>query len=446
MVTAAALSGILSVAIYGAALADVPVLFHSRRSCRGHRTRPIRHGDGVATRPEHVMNRIESAAGIMHAFAERTGISTDLPPRRYLWTDAFAVCNCLALRDATDNRDWLDLALRLIHQVHHVLGRHRPDDVRKGWISGLDEREGARHPTAGGLRIGKPLPERRASDPVDERVDWERDGQYYHYLTRWMHALMSTWQATGDVELLRYAAELAKSAHAAFVHRLAGEPRLFWKMSIDLEAAVVPSMGQHDALDGLVVTATIAARVREVPELDFDFARELAELAQMCTGRGWATSDPLGIGGLLTDALELARLPRHLKESTPRLLPRLLHDAARSMEHLATTRMLDAAATQRLPFRELGLSLGLAAVERLTATQRADEGALAEEREGDGGVEAAVERLAHFVPLRSRIEMFWLEPDHQRVETWTEHLDINAVMLATSLLPDGYLDDLAPSS
>jgi hypothetical protein len=58
-------------------------------------------------------------------------------------------------------RTYADLALQLVDQVHHVLGRYRADDTRTGWISGLGEREGESHPTCGGLRIGKALPKRR---------------------------------------------------------------------------------------------------------------------------------------------------------------------------------------------------------------------------------------------------------------------------------------------
>ena len=56
---------------------------------------------------------------------------------------------------------YTELALRLVDRVHHTLGRHRDDDSRTGWISGLSEREGDDHPARGGLRIGKGLPERR---------------------------------------------------------------------------------------------------------------------------------------------------------------------------------------------------------------------------------------------------------------------------------------------
>ena len=38
------------------------------------------------------------------------------------------------------------------------------------------------HPTQGGLRIGKNMNERSSSDRFDENLEWDRDGQYYHYL------------------------------------------------------------------------------------------------------------------------------------------------------------------------------------------------------------------------------------------------------------------------
>jgi hypothetical protein len=33
----------------------------------------------------------------------------------------------------------------------------------------------------------------------------------------------------------------------------------------------------------------------------------------------------------------------------------------------------------------------------------------------------------------------WLDPSNQASANWSEHEDINAVMLATSLAPEGYL-------
>jgi hypothetical protein len=37
------------------------------------------------------------------------------------------------------------------------------------------------------------------------------------------------------------------------------------------------------------------------------------------------------------------------------------------------------------------------------------------------------------------IEDFWLEPANREADSWTDHGDINMVMLATSLAPDGFL-------
>lgn len=69
---------------------------------------------------------------IMEEFACSTGLEGEATPRRYLWTDAFAVCNYLGLHEVTGAARYLDLAIRLVDQVHYVLGRHHPDDARTG--------------------------------------------------------------------------------------------------------------------------------------------------------------------------------------------------------------------------------------------------------------------------------------------------------------------------
>src|SRR5512143_3895093 len=188
----------------------------------------------------------DQAVELMQRFAARTGVSAPSPPERYLWTDAFAVCTFLGLARTTGESRYTDLALRLVDQVHHVLGRHRADDRRTGWISGLDEAQGEAHPTAGGLRIGKPLPERALDEAIDERLEWERDGQYFHYLTRWMHALDQVTRSTGQLLFHRWACELAHAAHRAFTYTAPyGAKRMYWKVSIDLSRPLVASMGQH---------------------------------------------------------------------------------------------------------------------------------------------------------------------------------------------------------
>ena len=266
-------------------------------------------------------DRPRIAVELLLRFAERTGLTGRGAPRRYLWTDAFAVCSFLGLTRVTGDGRYEGLALRLVDRVHHTLGRHRPDDPRTGWISGLSPREGEAHPTRGGLRIGKPLPERRPGDPVNDRLEWERDGQYFHYLTKWMHALDQVTRATGQAAFTQWARELAETAHGAFTHAKRGAGlRMYWKMSIDLSRPLVPVMGHHDPLDGYVTclqlraTASASSAPTPAPALEAEAAR----FRSMIDGRDLATADPLGIGGLLADAYRLEQLMGHRRENLRR--------------------------------------------------------------------------------------------------------------------------------
>src|SRR6516162_11852029 len=66
------------------------------------------------------------AARMMAEFAMRTGLGQ--PARdheRYLWTDAFAVCNFLELLRRTHDEKYLRYAMELIDKVHQVLGHYR---------------------------------------------------------------------------------------------------------------------------------------------------------------------------------------------------------------------------------------------------------------------------------------------------------------------------------
>ena len=161
------------------------------------------------------------ATRLMSEFAGRTGLCPAAQnPRRYLWTDAFAVCNFLELFERISDQQYRRCATELIDQVHRVLGRYRDDDVRKGWISGLDDESGRAHPTLGGLRIGKALRERGADEIIDEQLEWDRDGQYFHYLTKWMHALcQSGLRQRRAIKYVQWAGELAQNAFRAFVRR-----------------------------------------------------------------------------------------------------------------------------------------------------------------------------------------------------------------------------------
>ena len=54
-------------------------------------------------------------------------------------------------------------------------------------------------------------------------------------------------------------------------------------------------------------------------------------------------------------------------------------------------------------------------------------------------MEDLCDRVLRYRGLVDDIHDFWLLEPHQLVATWTEHQDINDVMLAASLLPDGFL-------
>ncbi len=375
----------------------------------------------------------------MDAFAERTGLIGGRPPKRYLWTDAFAVCNLLELDRRTRDGTHRELALRLVDQVHRVLGRHRPEDPREGWISGLGEDEGERHPTKGGLRIGKPLPERRPGEAMDDRLEWDRDGQYFHYLTKWMHALARVGRVTGEARYVRWGAELADTAYTRFsdVPRSGGPRRIVWKMSIDLSRPLVNSQGQHDPLDGLVTflelrNAESATGEPGAPVLD----QAIAGLAAICEEQPLATADPLGIGGLLTAAHTLAQLKLAGVAGYGDLLAGLLDAALPGLEYYAADQGdLSLPANYRLAFRELGLSIGLKAVRRTQALAAQEPKAF----ESLPSLGSRLAQLMRYDPLIDAIEGFWMEPANRKSETWKEHEDINAVMLATSLAPEGFL-------
>lgn len=369
------------------------------------------------------------AQALMDEFARDTGIVGDKPPRRYLWTDSFAVCNFLGLARQTGDDHYLNLARKLVDQVHHILGRHRDDDPRQGWISGLSEEEGEKHPTQGGLRIGKSLNERRRDQPRDPQLEWDQDGQYFHYLTKWMRALHCMGLETGESRYQEWAEELAAAAHAAFTRQSypGGPMRMVWKMSIDLSRPLVASMGQHDPLDGLIT----CLELRTAPGCEVgkrvDLTAAIADMTEMSANGHLPTDDPLGIGGLLDDANRLSRLVFENRIEQRDLLYQILVAAEFSLREFVRSFIPRRPAEQRLAFRELGLSIGIHGLEQTSHR-------VAQDRE----LKSLIDSLMLFQPLAEQIDTFWSDPACRRCLMWIEHRDINSVMLATSLAPAGY--------
>lgn len=375
------------------------------------------------------------AEQLMMAFAEQTGL---LPaakfPRRYLWTDAFAVCNFLELSRLSGDPRFTSLAVQLVGQVHDQLGQHRQDDPRSGWLSGLDEEEGRAHPTAGGLRIGKRLMEREAEELLDDQLEWDRDGQYFHYLTKWMHSLNRVYQVTGERAYWQWAVELAKVAHGKFIYALpSGEKRIHWKMSIDLSRPLVPGMGQHDPLDGSLTCLELQASGAPVECGLLDI--EIDVLTAICRGKSWMTDDPLGIGGLLSDSYKLTQLMVSGFLLQEKLLKEMLTAALLGLETCVAGKPFSLGADSRLAFRELGLAIGIHAVERLALLVANHPGCFQDR----AALVDLTKRLLPYRTLADGITHFWLADSNRQGPGWLDHHDINVAMLATSLVPDGFL-------
>jgi hypothetical protein len=373
----------------------------------------------------------ELARTLMDQFALATGLIGNVPPVRYLWTDAFAVQNLLALHRTTGDARYLERAEQLVQQVHHLLGKHRADNSRHGWISGLSEEEGTRQPTRGGLRIGKPLAEREPHEPYDPRLEWERDGQYYHYLTKWMQALCTMHSAFPQRPYGEWAIELMVVAQRAFtVFPPAGSrPRMVWKQSIDLTRPLVSSMGQHDPLDGLVTCLTLSSSISTTAAQDEQLRHSAHQLAEILHGLQLPTDDTLGIGGLLDDASRLAvvvaRATAHavLGVDAARLLKHVLHAALTSLQMMDVETVFMPPASQRLAFRELGLAIGLNKLSHIDPSTTLDNAAW-----------RMIRQLAEYRSLASSITSFWSQKTHRENQTWKSHANINDVMLASSLL------------
>ena len=250
-----------------------------------------------------------------------------------------------------------------------------------------------------------------------------------------MHALHRASQFTGDANFNRMAKELAHTAHARFTYRLhsGGPKRMYWKMSIDLSRPLVASMGQHDPLDGLITYYELRWTL-QANDPGPDLKAETDELAIMCRNRDWSTDDPLGLGGLLADSFRVGQLTLKRAIAVPGVLEDILFSAQKGLDLFFRANPFTLPANYRLAFRELGLSIGLRAVGRLNRL-------MADNRSSFNmiSIERQINDILRFSRYTKTIEDFWLDPANQRTDTWVEHRDINDVMLATSLAPEGFL-------
>jgi hypothetical protein len=250
---------------------------------------------------------------------------------RYLWTDAFGVCNFLTLYYETKESSYLEQAESLIKDVHDVLGKDRQGQKRLG--NATDQ-----EPLKGGLRIGK----------IDPEGTPDGDGQYFHYLTKWMYALNRMSIAKQDMKYNNWAIQMAKAIHPHFVYKTGqNELHMYWKMSIDLSRPMVKSEGNLDPYDGY-----ITYRVLQELATDKDILKqEIDDMASMVHAkfRFYNSNDPLDLG----ESLWISHFfPDETWSET------LTSRAVQSLEMLWKAGQFKLPGRYRLAFREFGTTIG----------------------------------------------------------------------------------------
>jgi len=282
---------------------------------------------------------VEQCIGIMNkVYGNFTTVETWRPKPfsatkgRYLWTDAYGVCNFISLFYETGAMHFLEQADALIKDVHDSLGKTRDLSSRLGQAT--DE-----HPLLGGLRIGKEKPEGLR----------DGDGQYYHYLTKWAFALNCMSKARGDAHYNELAVELIKAIHPHFVfERDSARPTMVWKTSIDLTTPVVHSEGNLDPFDGYA-TYRIIQNNSEIPSV---LEREINELKRIVDLKytTYTSDDPLDLG-------ETLWITHFFIEE---IWAKSMASAAyKYLEQLWQHEYFDMPLGYRLAFREFGTTLGV---------------------------------------------------------------------------------------
>jgi len=247
---------------------------------------------------------------------------------RYLWTDAFGVCNYITLFNETGESQYLHCADALIQDVHDTLGKDRSLTKRLGNATDAQ-------PTLGGLRIGK-------SDPENTR---DGDGQYFHYLTKWMFALNRMSLATDNAKYNSWAVDMAKAVYPNFVYCVSSNYRMYWKISIDMSKPLVLSEANLDPYDGYVT-------YKLLQKYSSTLETEISQFLKMVNNKykKYQSSDPLDLGETLWIA--------HICPDEP-WSQYLSSVAFESLITLYGTGEFKGKKETRLAFREFGICIGI---------------------------------------------------------------------------------------
>jgi hypothetical protein len=160
-------------------------------------------------------------------------------------------------------------------------------------------------------------------------------------------------------------------------------------------------------------------------------------MAEICRSMNLVTTDPLGIGSLLFDASRIAQLMVMGSLMDAGQLETVVESSLLGMRSFAKGETLEYPADYRLAFRELGLSIGLSAVNNIRRVVEENPGLLPR----NSPLYRRIEDLMGYMPLRETIENFWIDCMNRQASTWIEHCEINMIMLATRLAPGRFLID-----
>lgn len=266
------------------------------------------------------------------------------------------------------------------------------------------------------MRIGKKIPERQEDGPFNELLEWERDGQYFHYITRWVNALLMANQETDTPQYAVWAAELLQASEK-FVDKSSGRIRMYWKMSVDFSRPLISNMGAHDPLEGLVCVENV---INAAPGKSEELKPFIKDMEQLCAGKDWFTTDDLGIGGLLINAIRVSDLAKEKKLPESIRPEKLMANILEGLKIYARKYDKNRPATQRLAFRECGLSLGLQSLWGLNDRSKATFDLFSQ--------------LLSYLSMADEMEDFWRNQQNRQNSTWSDHLDINEVSLASSMV------------
>jgi len=230
---------------------------------------------------------------------------------RYLWTDAHGVVLLLSLYKHLNDESYLQQAEDVVNDVKRVLGRKK------------------------GYRIGE--------EP-------DRDGQYFHYLTKWMYALNEFGKFKPQYK--EEALKIAKDIHPHFFRPGMG---VLWKMQEDLSGPYPGyGLGGLDAYDGYVVYRLIDEKA---------LSKEISDMWSLIADdyHSFRCSQDLGLGEVLwmTHHFPNEDWARHLRTVAEANLDRMWVDVDKNRGYfrrdLRPTKMI-------LAFSNFGVSTGIQSV------------------------------------------------------------------------------------